>query len=204
MSEASGDQRGVFRRGMALIGAAAVVCGAVVVFLLVQMTDVDSNGVGVKKAEARCTDKAPSCLPEIDMVDVQGEVFTPDLLRGRVVVVNFWATWCKPCQREIPALSGLYKRYKDRGVYMLGVMTDDVPLETLEAFVKRTSMSFPVIRADDDILMAWEYPEALPTTFIYGADGHLVLKKRGEISEAELEEVLKTEVAKAEAGKTKS
>ncbi len=183
-------------KARAIIGAAVVVCGGLVVFLLVQMTQVDSRGVvGVKNAEARCTEKAPKCLPEVDMVDMQGEVFTPDVLKGRVVVVNFWATWCRPCLQEIPALSKIYNENKDKGVYMLGVMTDDVPQEQLEAFKKRTGMSFPVVRADDDILGAYEYPEALPTTFVYARDGRLTVRKRGAIDEAELSKELKVLLA---------
>jgi len=182
----------------AVIGAAVVAAGALVVFLIVQMTHVDSGGgVGVKKAEASCTAKAPKCLPSVDMVDVQGEVFTPDLLHGRVVVVNFWATWCKPCLKEIPALAKLYSENKDKGLYMLGVLTDDVPQEELEAFKRRTGMSFPVVRADDDILTAYEYPEALPTTFVYARDGRLALRKRGAIEERELGPKLQSLLAEA-------
>jgi len=183
----------------AIIGATVLVCGALIVFLLVQMAGVDENGnVGVKPAEATCSGKALECLPKVDMVDVQGQVFTADLLAEQVVVVNFWATWCKPCQSEIPALSRIYASYKSRGVHMLGVMTDDVAQETLESFQKRTGMNFPVIRVDDDVNAAFEYPDALPTTFVYGRDGRLALSKRGAISEAELKSVLDRLLAAAE------
>ena len=181
----------------AIIGATVVACGALIVFLLVQMAGVDENGnVGVKKAEATCTGKSLECLPQVDMVDVQGQVFTPDLLKGSVVVINFWATWCKPCLSEIPALAKVYDEYKGRGVHMLGIMTDDVELETLESFQKRTGMNFPVIRVDDEVNAAFEYPAALPTTYVYGPDGRLELSKRGAIREAELEAVLDRLVAK--------
>jgi len=180
----------------AIIGATVLVCGALIVFLVVQVAGVDENGnVGVKQAEATCTGKALECLPRVDMVDVQGQVFTAELLKDQVVVINFWATWCKPCQSEIPALSKIYTAYKDRGVHMLGVMTDDVALETLESFQKRTGMNFPVIRADDDVNAAFEYPDALPTTFVYGRDGRLAMSKRGAISELELQGVLDRLVA---------
>lgn len=183
-----------------IIGGAVLLIGGLVVFLLVQMANLEKNGtVGVKKAEAACTGKAMECLPEVEMVDVQGQVFTPDLFKGRVVVVNFWATWCRPCQKEIPALSKIYNAYKDKGVYMLGVMTDDVELEALESFQERTGMSFPVVRVDDEVLGAYEYPAALPTTFVYGKDGRLALHRRGAIEESELEPVLEKLLAEPDA-----
>lgn len=175
-----------------IIGAAVVGCGALVAFVLVQMTQVGDGKptMGAKEAEATCNGEAPDCLPDVDMVDIQGQVFTKDSLRGQVVLINFWATWCRPCLSEIPALSKFYTANKERGLYMLGLMTDEVPQEQLEAFQKRTDMSFPVVRVDDPLLEAYEYPGALPTTFVYDRDGRLAFKKRGPIREAELQRVV--------------
>ncbi|MBT8495609.1 MAG: TlpA family protein disulfide reductase [Deltaproteobacteria bacterium] len=185
------DQARQAKRGRigALIGGVVLLMGGAVVFLLVQMTQVGENGpkVGANEAEATCKGKSPGCLPEIDIVDVQGQVFTRDSMRGNVVVINFWATWCRPCLAEIPALSKFYTDNKSKGVYMLGLMTDEVELEKLEAFQKRTKMSFPTVRVDDQLLEAWEYPEALPTTFVYDRDGKLAFSKRGALRESELE-----------------
>src|SRR5574338_1241188 len=81
-----------------------------------------------REAQAACTG-GDECLPDINFVDTTGVAHTPDQLRGKVVVVNFWATWCGPCKKEIPDLSKLYKQYKDKGVVMLGVLTNDNPTQ---------------------------------------------------------------------------
>ena len=83
------------------------------------------------------------------------------------MVVNFWATWCHPCQKEIPDLSKLYEKYKDKGVVMLGVMTDNPSDSDLLNFQSDYEMTYPVVRANSDILVSFNYPQALPTTFMF-------------------------------------
>ena len=82
----------------ALIALLIAAAAGAATFGFIQISSDGKSGVsvGVSKAEA-CTDVAPSCLPKVDLIDTHGKVWTPDSLAGKVVVVNFWATWCKPC-----------------------------------------------------------------------------------------------------------
>ena len=131
-----------------------------------------------REAQAACAG-GDECLPDINFVDTTGTAHTPDQLRGKVVVVNFWATWCGPCKKEIPDLSKLYKQYKDKGVVMLGVLTNDNPSQgELLNFQSDYEMEFPVVRQTSDILVSFNYPQAIPTTFIYDRAGHRVGKPR--------------------------
>ncbi len=136
-----------------------------------------------KRAEASCS-SAKDCLPALAFEDLDHHKFTKDALRDKVVVVNFWATWCGPCKKEIPAFNRVYTRYKDKGVVMLGMLQDNqVDEPGLLNFMSDFELTYPVIRADADILSAFEYPNALPTTFIYDKRGKISMVHRGPLEE---------------------
>lgn len=175
--------------GAGLIGLA--------VFFLVQLSDVSvgEHGVevkvGMKTAQAGCFQDGPNCLPQMDFIDTEGAVWTPELLAGKVVVVNFWATWCKPCQHEVPDLSKINSKYKDKDVIILGLMTDEPSEEQLEAFATRFGLNYPVVRVNYEIAEAFGQPTNLPTNFVYDRSGALVFDRPGAISAKQLESELK-------------
>ena len=142
------------------------------------------------KAQAACA--GDECLPDVKFIDTTGHAHTPESLRGKVVVINFWATWCGPCKKEIPDLSKLYLKYKDKGVVMLGVLSNDNPTEAdLLNFQSDAVMEFPIVRQTSDILVSFNYPQALPTTFIYDRQGRRSGKPRvGAIKSEELDATL--------------
>jgi len=95
---------------------------------------------------------------------------------GKVVVVNFWATWCHPCEKEIPDLSRAYEKYKAKGVVFLGVMADQPTpdAQVLLNFQSDHEMTYPVVRVNPELLQSFDYPENLPTTFVFDRSGHRV------------------------------
>ena len=182
----------------ALIGLLLAGSVGVVIFLFVHLSS-DPNkpiSVGSKKAAA-CTKGQRDCLPDVNYVDTSGKAYTPAELAGKVVVVNFWATWCKPCQKEIPDLSKAYDKYKAKGVVMLGVMTDTPDNNQLLNFQSDFEMSYPVVRANSDILVSYSYPDALPTTFIFDRGGKQVFSHVGPLHQEKLEQVLAPLIAQS-------
>ena len=125
------------------------------------------------KSKTGCTAGQADCLPDVKYVDTTGKAYTLDQLKGKVVLVNFWATWCHPCQKEIPDLSKLADKYK-KDVLVLGVLTDSPSDNELLNFQSDFAMSYPVVRASSDILTAFHYPQALPTTYMFDKSGHQV------------------------------
>jgi thiol-disulfide isomerase/thioredoxin len=161
----------------ALIGVLLAGTVGILIFLFVHLSNNSNIVVGTKPAQAGCTSQsADECLPDVKYIDTTGKAWTAASLRGKVVVVNFWATWCHPCQKEIPDLSKLYERYKAKGVIVLGVMTDNPGESDLLNFQSDYEMAYPVVRGNSDIITAFNYPQALPTTFVFDKSGHRVGK----------------------------
>ena len=154
----------------ALIGLLLAGTVGIVIFLFVRFSGSTAPTFGTPSAAA-CT-KGQNCLPDVNLIDTTGVAHTPAALAGKVVVVNFWATWCKPCLKEIPDLSRVFERYKDRGVVILGVLTNDNPDNgSLLNFQSDNEMTFPVIRANSDIMASYDFPSNLPTTFVFDRGG---------------------------------
>ena|SRR5215208_5318157 len=181
-----------------LIGAFVAATLGIIIFLVVQLSSFNEKGqvrVGSRPAAASCNDASKGCLPKLTFVDTDGNAFPSESLAGKVVVVNFWATWCKPCKAEIPAFSRVFERFKGKDLVMLGVMTDDPDPQTLLNFTSDHELLYPVVRADRGILEAFEYPEAIPTTFVFDRKGTQRTRHRGAMSEEDLAETLESLLA---------
>ncbi|HTM23446.1 MAG TPA: redoxin domain-containing protein [Kofleriaceae bacterium] len=157
-------------------------------------SDSSSGGIpGIKTATAACSrDKgATDCLPGITFVDMEGQAFAPADLAGKVVVVNFWATWCPPCKAEIPALTRFYEKYRDRGLVLLGVVADEVTVPELEEFAAANQLRYPVIKMDYDVTDSFGLPAGFPTTYVYDRTGHLRFQESRQIRESKFDGVLR-------------
>ena len=175
----------------ALIGLLLAGSVGVIIFLFVHLSSDPSKPISVgSKSAAACTKGQRDCLPDVNYTDTQGKAYTPADLAGKVVVVNFWATWCKPCQKEIPDFSKAYTKFKDKGLVMLGVMTDQPDHNQLLNFQSDYDMAYPVIRATSDILVSYNYPDALPTTYVFDRGGKQVFSHVGPLHVEKLEAIL--------------
>ena len=179
---------------LAISGASVV---GLVVFILVQFSNVSvkkdgsvSVEVGPKEAAAGCFQDGPNCLPLLDLTDVSGKTWTPESLAGKVVIINFWASWCKPCQHEIPDLAAVQRKYKDQ-IVILGLMTDEPSDAKLKSFRSQFGLDYPVVRVDREISQSFGSPRNLPTNFVYNKGGHLMFDRPGAISAGDLEREIK-------------
>ena len=110
------------------------------------------------------------------------EVIDLASLRGEVVVVNFWASWCPPCRLEAPALEATWQRYKAHGVVVIGINVQDLVPEALR-FVKETRTTYPVVRDRDNTTYRAYGVIALPETFFVDRAGRIVEKFRGGVTD---------------------
>jgi thiol-disulfide isomerase/thioredoxin len=175
----------------ALIGLLLAGSVGVIIFLFVHLSSDPSRPISVgSKSAAACTKGQRDCLPDVNYTDVQGHAYTAADLAGKVVIVNFWATWCKPCQKEIPDLSHAYEKYKEKGLVMLGVMTDQPDNNQLLNFQSDFEMTYPVVRSNSDILVSYNYPDALPTTYVFDRGGKQVFSHVGPLHVEKLEQII--------------
>ena len=147
--------------------------------------------IGVQKREAEVNqlkgDLAGRPAPNFTLKTVDGKIVSLKDFQGKVVLINFWATWCPPCREELPLFEEVYEKYKDRGFVVLAINTDP---ENLKDFLKEfgVKLTFPILVGDDKILDL--YPvRGLPTSFLVDREGRIVKVRLGVYRE--LEEDLK-------------
>jgi thiol-disulfide isomerase/thioredoxin len=127
--------------------------------------------------------KDPEPEPVTQARDLDGNAISLDAWKGKVVIVNFWATWCPPCREEIPEMIALQTKYKDK-LQILGVSEDDDPPAKVQKFAQQHGMNYPIVMYTDQIVGAWGGVPALPTSFVVDTQGRVVTKHMGLKDEA--------------------
>jgi peroxiredoxin len=124
--------------------------------------------------------------------DMNGASVKLSDFKGKVLLVNFWATWCPPCKAELPGLIELYDRYKDEGLVVLGISGDD-DAETLRAFASEWKINYPMIVGRDEVALMDAYGPiyGYPISVIVGRDGALCGKHVGPATKEEFEREIK-------------
>ncbi len=132
------------------------------------------------------------CRPPVAGKGVDGKPVAEDAFRGKVVLVNFWATWCAPCIKELPAIEKVYARNRDRGFQVVGLVSADEASDAeIGRFASHFGVSYPVVRASADVETSFGVGSVLPTTFLYDRTGRLRRHWDGAIREEALEDEIK-------------
>ena len=122
--------------------------------------------------------KNPEMAPPLQALDILGQPVNKENWAGKVVLVNFWATWCPPCREEIPELLELKKEYNDR-LEIIGISEDDDPPETVAKFARQKGMRYPIVMATPELIESYGGVLALPTTFLIDTQGRVMQKHSG-------------------------
>ena len=132
-----------------------------------------------------------SHLPEFSLKDFQGREISSADLRGKVVLIDFWATWCQPCKKEMPGYQKLLNLYGSRGFVVIGFKFDTMmDMEDPAQFAKKIGVRYPLAVASDDLKQKFGGIEGLPTTMLYDRQGIL----RQKIVGFEYTSVIESEV----------
>jgi peroxiredoxin len=118
--------------------------------------------------------------PDFALPTLSGESIRLSDLRGKAVLLNFWATWCVPCRTEMPTMEALYQAYRDRGLAVVGINLDMLSTAGVETFVKEVTVTFPIV-----LDPSWSTARAygvfgLPTTYLIDRQGNVVVREMGE------------------------
>jgi cytochrome c biogenesis protein CcmG/thiol:disulfide interchange protein DsbE len=133
------------------------------------------------KAASVCRINPPKTAPlNYTLKDMNGKEVRLADYKGKVIMLNFWATWCGPCQAEIPMFVKLQDKYREQGLVFLGVSVDDDP-PTLQSYAGRMKMNYPVLVGADheEVQEAYGPMVGIPTTMLIGRDGSICTKYMG-------------------------
>ncbi len=129
--------------------------------------------------------------PAFTLLDLNGKKISLSDFKGKVVIIDFWATWCPPCVKEIPHFIDLYKEYKDKGLAIVGISVDHQGINVVKAFNKRYKINYPILMADSQVSRAYGNIRSIPTTFVIDPSGNFQKMYVGYRSKSVFEEDLK-------------
>jgi thiol-disulfide isomerase/thioredoxin len=135
---------------------------------------------------------SPSALPEFNLPDLSGSRRTISEWQGKVLVINFWATWCPPCRKEIPDFIALQQQYAVQGLQFIGIALEDK--EPVAEFLTATKVNYPILLGGDNgIALAHQLGnsvDAVPYTLIVDRQGQIIHRHPGEFSKEQILDVI--------------
>lgn len=129
----------------------------------------------------------PDAVPRYAYATLDGGLASSDSLRGKVVLVNFWATWCAPCRAEMPLLEAMYARHREAGFVIVGLAVDRVSTDAVAAFVRDRGVSYPIAHVDARAEAVFGGVRGYPTSFLLDRSGRIRHTVMGPIAPLSLE-----------------
>ena len=142
-----------------------------------------SSSASVKAAVKLEKERKPA--PDFTLKDANGATLRLSDYKGKVVLLNFWATWCGPCQIEIPWFMDFQQTYKDRNFAVLGVSLDDDGWKSVKPYIEKKKLNYRVVVGTEELSTLYGGLDSLPTTFILDRQGRIAAMHVGLVSKSE-------------------
>lgn len=161
-----------------------------------------SESIGVAHATSATLPSSAGAAPGLSWMDGDGVERSLGTYKGKVVLVNFWATWCPPCRREIPDLIRLRERLGPQGLEVIGVSVSERPdvgttaQDHVGRYAASVGVTYPLILGNEAVVQAFGGITALPTSFLIGRDGKVAMVIEGARDEQTFDELIQTELKK--------
>jgi peroxiredoxin len=144
---------------------------------------------------AAITQQAPkigSTAPDFKLADVAGKEFRSAQLRGNIVVLDVWATWCEPCIADIPMFNRLHEKFSDSGVKVVGIAVQSGSALDIKSHVVKNAIKYPVLVGDEKVTQ--QYVDiGFPLTYLIGRDGKIVKRYMGTLPDMEIQKEMDLE-----------
>ena len=129
--------------------------------------------------------------PYFILSDLNGKMVSIKDFNGKVLILNFWATWCFPCREEIPNFQDLYAQYKSKGLEIIGISLDEGGSDVLKTFVKDYRISYPILIGNEEVTNVYGGIRGIPTTFVINRKGDIIKKYIGYTDKETFEQDVK-------------
>jgi peroxiredoxin len=147
-------------------------------------------------AKVQCLGDGELSAPVFSLPDMNGQKVDLVSFQGRVIVIEFWATWCAPCREEIPVLNQIYKAYKDKGLVVIGISLDRKPPQEVKKFLDQLQVEYTNVMGDEEILEKYSQVanlgpiRGIPATFVIDRKGRICQRYMGLTEKRILEEAI--------------
>lgn len=135
--------------------------------------------------------QAPAKAPPLRLRNLAGHTFRLDHYKGKVVLVNFWATWCPPCRTEIPELIRWQREYRNRGLQVIGITYPPQRRSEVLRFIRKTRVNYPVAMGTKATKLLFTPSETLPITFVIDSEGNMRNVIEGVVFQDEFDQKIK-------------
>lgn len=161
-------------------------------FIIIAAILALGGGIFVRALLAPADKTSTISLPDFNLLDVQGNQHNISEWQGKIRVINFWATWCPPCLKEIPEFIAIQEQYSGKGLQFIGIAIDDQ--EPVEQYLGSIKINYPIlIGGVDAISLAHQLGnsfDALPFTVVVNRQGQIIHQHRGEFSREQIMEII--------------
>ena len=150
-------------------------------------------GIVAKKQLLPHTKQTQSTLPAFSLPDISGKQRSINEWQGNVLLINFWATWCPPCRKEIPEFIALQEQYAAKGFTVIGIALDDK--EAIDQYLAETKINYPLLLATNEgtklTRQLGNTIDAVPFSLLVDRNGNIVYRQPGELSKEKILEIIK-------------